>query len=729
MIGLFCVDTHRSGFCRSADVARRSVVVVGVLTCASVCLTFFSSAQAPGKTRLYTEQELEQMTPKSPNPYLAFLPTTVEPDWAYWRSYMKIESEKRGAAMGAPATRLVMTSETEPNDTLGTANPVPGFGSGADPAATISGSFPTPPVPGVGLVPVEDDGSISLATLVSLTIGTSRKSSSFLGDGPHGSGGTGNGDFDFYEIPGILAGQTIVIDIDTELAGLTFDSFVSIWDSLGTLLAFNDDEILGVIGDSLLEFEVPANGTYYVSVGSFDPFLCADIPADPFDSSSGCGWWTEGPYDITIGLDTLDKDFFSVDLVAGDILGAFVRGAADTVSLFDPSGVLRISSGQDLSLVYPGVSPLPGGGNGVLGYVIEETGTYAVQARGVRGGAYGLHLRVFRPPLEELGTPERQVLFLDFDGATLDTSIFGGPGVRTLSPLSAFLSNWDLTAGDESDVIDAILAAMEENLKSDLVFPGGNNERFNLEIQNSRDHADPFGMPNVSRVIIGGTIGESGINTIGIAESIDIGNFETKESALVLLDSLSAPFPDPNSLNTFQLAPGASIIDIIGIGVGNIVAHEAGHFFGNFHTENFFTLPNIMDQGGNLPGAVGVGDDFIFGSEDDIDVDFGPDDYAPNEGFAGTEDTLNAIAFGLTSGSADTVYVDMDAASTGWGTVGNPYDLLSGAVSAANANATIRIFPSSSAETFTGGGALVGPVTIVNHDPGGALVTVGKEVP
>lgn len=148
MIGLFCGDTHRSGLCRSADVARRSVVVVGVLTCASVCLTFFSSAQAPGKTRLYTEQELEQMTPKSPNPYLAFLPTTVEPDWAYWRSYMKIESEKRGAAMGTPATRLVTTSESEPNDTLGTANPVPGFGSGADPAATISGSFPAPPVPG-----------------------------------------------------------------------------------------------------------------------------------------------------------------------------------------------------------------------------------------------------------------------------------------------------------------------------------------------------------------------------------------------------------------------------------------------------------------------------------------------------------------------------------------------------------------------------------------------------
>ena len=40
---------------------------------------------------------------------------------------------------------------------------------------------------------------------------------------------------------------------------------------------------------------------------------------------------------------------------------------------------------------------------------------------------------------------------------------------------------------------------------------------------------------------MGGTIAESGISTIGIAESIDPGNFETDETALVLLDSLSEP--------------------------------------------------------------------------------------------------------------------------------------------------------------------------------------------
>ena len=110
----------------------------------------------------------------------------------------------------------------------------------------------------------------------------------------------------------------------------------------------------------------------------------------------------------------------------------------------------------------------------------------------------------------------------------------------------------------------------------------------------------------VSRVIVGGTIPELGIATIGIAESIDPGNFATGETAVVLLDLLSGPSFDPNSLNQFLLAGGATIVDLVGIGVGNIVAHEAGHFFANFHTDNFNATPNIMDQGGNLANTVGV---------------------------------------------------------------------------------------------------------------------------
>jgi hypothetical protein len=57
-----------------------------------------------------------------------------------------------------------------------------------------------------------------------------------------------------------------------------------------------------------------------------------------------------------------------------------------------------------------------------------------------------------------------------------------------------------------------------------------------------------------------------------------------------------------------------------------------------------------MDQGGNAAGTFGLGPDLIFGSADDEDVDFGVDVYVGNEGFFGVEDTLNATAFGLSTG-------------------------------------------------------------------------------
>ena len=83
-------------------------------------------------------------------------------------------------------------------------------------------------------------------------------------------------------------------------------------------------------------------------------------------------------------------------------------------------------------------------------------------------------------------------------------------------------------------LIDAILAIIEENLSTDMrvLAPERRLRRlaaspgdFDIVLLNSRDHADPFGDPNVSRLVIGGTIPELGIGTIGIAQSIDPGNF------------------------------------------------------------------------------------------------------------------------------------------------------------------------------------------------------------
>jgi hypothetical protein len=154
----------------------------------------------------------------------------------------------------------------------------------------------------------------------------------------------------------------------------------------------------------------------------------------------------------------------------------------------------------------------------------------------------------------------------------------------------------------------------------------------------------------VSRVIVGGTIAESGVDTIGIAESIDPGNFARAETALVLLDVLSDP-PSPGSgidpsLNAY-LRPQSNRVRFVGTAVGNVVSHEAGHFIGSFHVDQFNPILNLMDQGGNFPLLYGVGQDRIGGTPDDRDVDFGKDTYNPFEGFTGTENTAAFTKWGL----------------------------------------------------------------------------------
>ncbi len=337
-----------------------------------------------------------------------------------------------------------------------------------------------------------------------------------------------------------------------------------------------------------------------------------------------------------------DVDCFSIALDPGDVVGA--SAGVSLVELYEPGGELQMGSGQDASFLYPAANTLPSGG-AVLDFVTYSAGNHVVCVQG--GGAYTLFVRAFRP----LEKSPKQILFVDFDGATIDPGIFGGPpGPVALSPLSSFLAGWGLGPGDESAVISAILAAVDENLRADLML--ASNPLFDVEIRNSRDDPDPFGQANVSRLIVGGTIPQFGINTIGIAQSIDPGNFEAAESAVILLDLLSAPAVNPNSLNQFPLGGGATIFDLVGVGVGNIVAHEAGHYLGNWHTEQFAlsSMPAIMDQGGNLAGTVGVGSDGIFGTADDVDTDFIPDDFVSTEGFTGVEHTDEKTAFGLSAG-------------------------------------------------------------------------------
>ena len=449
-------------------------------------------------------------------------------------------------------------------------NSASGAGAGSTGTYQLTIRLETP----VLVSPVEDDGAIPLANATGLTAGVDGTAFArgVIGDGSRGSGGTGTGDFDFYRVQA-AAGQVITVDIDSAVPIDGLDSIAGIYDSAGNLLAFNDDDAKTF--DSIVSFLTPTSGTYFVVIGGYTPF---DLLADPFNPDSGYGAGSEGAYSVTIGLSANEVDYYSFNLKAGDILGADILGTAARLELFRSDGTLLIGSSQ-IYILQPDASPLPHGGTAVLSYVIDTPGRYALGvSRGI--GSYTLELRAFRPVLEQQPVFSHQILFLDFNGANLNVpenfrQLPGGNPDAHLSPLSSFLPSWGLSAADENAVIDALVARTVLNLSQDVsgvVGHGANGDftitgragDFQIEILNSRDNPDPFGLyPNVSRVIVGGTLAEIAVqrDAGGFSPSIDVGNFDTAETALVLLDWISRR----GNFLTTPLAPTMTINLFIGV--------------------------------------------------------------------------------------------------------------------------------------------------------------------
>jgi hypothetical protein len=584
------------------------------------------------------------------NPWLSLLsPAQFDSvDRGYWRQVAEARGEQLAQQrLQTLADDEFLVDEREPdavrgrNDTQATAQWIRrlGTGEGDRSQAKILGTLAPWTTRPIGPFE-EDDGAIPLANETGAEDGEAVIAEGQIGDGPHGSGGDGSGDFDHYALRDLSEGDEVIVDVDTPAPGL--DSVLVVYDSEGGAIAFNDDD--GESFDSLLAFTVPADGDYFVAIEG-----CCTFQQDPFDSGSGIGVDTEGPYTVTMARNASESDFYSFDLEAGDVVSAKVDGAAHNIRLFAPDGTEVMGSAQDFSFIYPMETQLTGGGNAVLDHVAAEDGRFALRV-GAGEGNYEATVRVLRPGYEQQANAV-QTLFLDFDGEEVNTGIWGGPGVRQLSPLSAFLSRWGLSAADEDAVIARTVAVVRENVRTDLLRRGA-NPAFDVRVRHSRSHRDRFGSDNVSRVIVGGTIEESGVPTIGIAQSIDPGNFEGEETALVLLDILSEPagseIAGEATLNHY-IRPESDVVAFVGQALGNIIAHEIGHYIGNWHVDQFNDTTDLMDAGGGDFGRMfGVGPDRIGGTADDTDVDFGQDIFNRQEGFTGLEDTLNRSAFGLT---------------------------------------------------------------------------------
>ena len=326
---------------------------------------------------------------------------------------------------------------------------------------------------------------------------------------------------------------------------------------------------------------------------------------------------------------------FQIPLRAGEVVGVTVTGGAHRLELRDPRGNLVEGSESDRASSYPRSSPLPSGGNASLDHVAAITGTHVLTV--LNGpGDYQADVSILVPP----GGPAQQV-YLDFTGPSVDTRVFGtdtgGAQPRKLSPLHDFLASWGLRDSDEPALTRIITDTVTANLRA----AGGGA----IVVTDSARSPGAWGRPDVSRVVIGGTVAESGIDTVGISESVDPGNFARQETALVLLDSLARPADQTISLNHY-LTGGGDRLTFIGRAVGNIASHEAGHFLGSWHTDPDSGRHDLMAPG-DLTGAFGYGPDGIGGTADDTTPRFGQDAFAPAEGFTGTEDTRNRTRVGL----------------------------------------------------------------------------------
>ena len=93
----------------------------------------------------------------------------------------------------------------------------------------------------------------------------------------------------------------------------------------------------------------------------------------------GTGAGKESAIDIIGALSQNDNvDYFRVELTAGDIIGVNLTGGAKELALYDSAGQLLVRSAKDASIVLPLTSPLPGGGQASLYYVINQSGTYVL---------------------------------------------------------------------------------------------------------------------------------------------------------------------------------------------------------------------------------------------------------------------------------------------------------------------------------------------------------------
>ncbi len=159
----------------------------------------------------------------------------------------------------------------------------------------------------------------------------------------------------------------------------------------------------------------------------------------------------------------------------------------------------------------------------------------------------------------DVPAPAPQIVLLDFDGGVVD------------SPVLGTISIGPFDGGAISHVYRGSTATIKEVIRE--VFEQ-NYERFNVTIVTTDDPplADDI---EVSTVYFGGF----DRTAFGIAESVDLYNADFCDDAIIFTESF-AP----------SVFTGTPTAEELGIAIGNVGSHEAGHLLGLNHTSDDLSL-------------------------------------------------------------------------------------------------------------------------------------------
>lgn len=183
-----------------------------------------------------------------------------------------------------------------------------------------------------------------------------------------------------------------------------------------------------------------------------------------------------------------------------------------------------------------------------FGALSRLTGTYLVSVEAQRGGS--------------TPAPVQQTVFLKFDGGIVNSPRLGNFDLEPFDASSIHRSY----AGETEIMKQAIVDVMVQNY-----------ERFNVVLLSSDDF-DPDPGDEGSTIFFGGF--NSG--AYGIAEDVDSYNGSLCDDAIIYTESFS-----PFDFSEFPTA------EEMGIAIGNVAAHEAGHLLGLNHVDNDL---DIMDD-------------------------------------------------------------------------------------------------------------------------------------